>query len=509
MIQALNPAEKRYFKIFAEKQQSKRIEDYLELYDLLAGQEEYDEEALIQALGSKPAILKQLSLLKNRLYVLLLKALASYHQQHSIEAELSEQLHHAELLYDKGLYDHSIKLLGSTRKVAERHQCHHILLRIILLEKRLMERNHYERSKGSAIEQLHRREMRILEQLHIESDLWSKKSQIFLHLFQKGRLRNPELARQMEPEIQALLVQAEEAGSSFKSRYLALHMQGAFYFALAEYEKTREVLEKSLHLLDKHPALANADPARMSAVLLNLAYVSAKLMDFKAFDHYQARSKKLAASTQIKLMGDLQFHIFIHSSSLELSVSNLYGDLERGRQILEELEKKLPSCAESLSEVRKASFYHGISTMYFLMGELSLALKWNNLLLNEIHIDQAEDQYCFAQMFHMVLHVEKENWEVLPTVLRSLERYLNLRDRKYAFETAFIRLIKQLLRTSSDPVGRRGHMQEFSELIASLEGKGVESSALEYFDFHAWAKSRISEVPMAELLQQKRLEPMN
>src|SRR5687768_6551251 len=102
LIKSLSKSEKRYFRIYAGM--SGRGVNYLQLFDAIERQKEYDEEEIRKKLKGKK-FLSQLHVTKIYLTELILKALQNYHSDTSVHSKLLDLLKDIELLFDKELYD--------------------------------------------------------------------------------------------------------------------------------------------------------------------------------------------------------------------------------------------------------------------------------------------------------------------------------------------------------------------------------------------------------------------
>jgi len=89
---------------------------FIRLFDWLDKQKQYDEVAILQKI---PGIKKsQLSNLKAHLYKQLLVSLRLSHTPHDTELQIREQIDFAQVLYSKGLYNQSLKILDKAKSLA-------------------------------------------------------------------------------------------------------------------------------------------------------------------------------------------------------------------------------------------------------------------------------------------------------------------------------------------------------------------------------------------------------
>jgi len=89
LVNSLTGSEKRYFKLFVNKNQTGKHNKYILLFDAIDAQEIYDDEALRKIVYSnQPIQSRKFSELKNYLYELILKSLQGYDEKTSVEYKL-------------------------------------------------------------------------------------------------------------------------------------------------------------------------------------------------------------------------------------------------------------------------------------------------------------------------------------------------------------------------------------------------------------------------------------
>ena len=106
LIQSLEKAEKRNFKLYIKRSSGNEDLKIIELFDALDKLTDYDEAILLKKL---PSIKKpQLSNIKVHLYKQLLSSLRLLKSTDSIDLQLNEQLDYARILYNKGFGSKSL-----------------------------------------------------------------------------------------------------------------------------------------------------------------------------------------------------------------------------------------------------------------------------------------------------------------------------------------------------------------------------------------------------------------
>src|SRR5690242_19317684 len=116
LIRSLQKGEKRNFKLYVQRNSTNEDLRIVQLFDAIDKMKEYDEALLLK---KNPGIKKQqLSNIKAQLYKQLLASLRLLESNDNIDMQLHEQLDYARILYNKGLYHQSLKILEKIKETA-------------------------------------------------------------------------------------------------------------------------------------------------------------------------------------------------------------------------------------------------------------------------------------------------------------------------------------------------------------------------------------------------------
>ena len=175
LIKSMTKAEKRNFKLYATRLSGNQEAKFIALFDCLDALEEYDEGKVLQRCPIKK---EQLPNMKAHLYKQILVSLRLLGAQHSLPIQLREQLDFSRILYDKGLYRQSAKMLEKTREQAATTHQLTILLDVINFQKQIETLN-LSRGMASLAESFHRQTADICRQIENINTLSSTSLQIF------------------------------------------------------------------------------------------------------------------------------------------------------------------------------------------------------------------------------------------------------------------------------------------------------------------------------------------
>ena len=171
LVKSLTKPEKRHFKLYANRTMGDQERKFMVLFDLLDKQESYDEQHLLQKLPGKTTK-GRLANLKRHLFKQLLTSLRLTYINKQIDIEIREQLDFARILYSKGLYMESLRLLERIKGIAIDHHQDILHLEIIEFQK-LIESRHITRSR-----QVEKKMERLLEESTLRSRITQTASEM-------------------------------------------------------------------------------------------------------------------------------------------------------------------------------------------------------------------------------------------------------------------------------------------------------------------------------------------
>src|ERR1700749_1155556 len=116
LIKSLEKSEKRNFKLYITRNSGSEELKSVQLFDALDKMDEYDEAVLLKK--NETIKKQQLSNMKAHLYKQVLSSLRLINDDRNIDITLHEQMDHARILYNKGLYLQSLKVLDKIKELA-------------------------------------------------------------------------------------------------------------------------------------------------------------------------------------------------------------------------------------------------------------------------------------------------------------------------------------------------------------------------------------------------------
>ena len=487
LIKSLSKSEKRYFKIYSSRHTIGEKNNSVILFDCISKMNTYEEEKIFSQFKGE-AFLNKFSITKNRLYQQILNSLDSFHAHDSIDNELNKSIHSAELLFNKGLYHQSKKLLDSAKRKAIKHNKKQILLYVIDKQKRFVEKGIYAAAGISDLDELVKEERKVLKGLEVQSILWHIKGNLFKKINNLGTVRSKDDLMALN-EIILPLDGIEVDEHDIDNQYLYQHILSGYYFTINQLDKCYLHLKENIKLFGNNKHMIEASPNNYFSVITNFIYTCTKLRKYNQADEYLAifiNNKKDFLENR-----DLEIKYFSSRYSLELSLLLEKGEIDKAEALIPAIEEGYLAFEGKISYVRQAYLNFQIGIVLLSKEDYHGALKWINLILNDSKLSQKQDIYCFAQLIQLIIHFELKNYRYLPYVINSTKRSLKDRNRIYKFEEVFLKLIQKIKFDHLNPIDIEEIFRSIEKDIDDLKADEFEKTVFEYFDFAAWLKSKI------------------
>lgn len=186
LIKSLEKSEKRNFKLYVKRNSATVDLKIIHLFDALDKMSDYDEEVLLEK--NKSIKKQQLSNIKAHLYRQVLSSLRLLNNQ-DIYIQLHEQMDHARILYNKGLYLQSLRILDRMKENARAHNQLTFLLQVLFFEKKI-EALHITRSMEDRADRLTQEVNDVNNRLLMISQLSNLSLRLYSWYIRNGHARN-------------------------------------------------------------------------------------------------------------------------------------------------------------------------------------------------------------------------------------------------------------------------------------------------------------------------------
>lgn len=498
LINTMSKAEKRSFKLYVNRIQGSETAKFIQLFDVLDKQKKYDEDLIFLKV---PEIKKtQLSNLKRHLYKQLLTSLRLIHIQKNIDIEIREQIDFAKILYGKGLYHQSLKILERVKVLAKEH--HQDILHLEILEfEKVIESRHVTRSMESRAELLSEEsELRgkVVTNAIKLSNLALKLYGLYIKI---GHIRGEKDSYVVKEFFKANVPDLSFEKLTFFEKIFYYQSFVWYYYILQNFPLHYRYTQKWVDLFDKFPEMKKTDPDLYMRGLHNLLlahyYTSnydkfcVVLTDLEAF----IKEEKMNFNTNSATLS------FLFLYTAKINKYFIEGNFTEGLEVVPEFEKSLKEYEIHLDSHRILVFYYKIACMFFSSGNNGKAIDYLNKIINYKAGNLREDIQSYARILHLIAHYELGHYNLLDYLVKSVYRFLGKLEELNIVQKEILRFLRREM--YSDPERLKKAFLILKGKLIKWEYHPYERRSFLYLDIISWLESKIENKKVELIIQEK------
>ncbi|MDH3648326.1 MAG: hypothetical protein OEQ53_01525 [Saprospiraceae bacterium] len=487
LIKSLSKAEKRNFKLYARRTQQTSEARFIRLFDMLDRMDDYTEDVIFKKF--KDLSKGQLSNLKRHLYSQVLSSLRLIHIQRNIDIQIHEQIDFAHILYGKGLYMQSLKLLNRIKGIAR--ESHRDILHYEILEfEKLIEEKHITRSRTikDKVENLIEESEDRNRVLNSSNQLTNLKLKIHGLYIKIGHVRNEKDAFIVKDYFRSNLPIIQEDRLTFFEKIYLHQSYVWYYYILLDFEKCLDHSRKWTQLFEDNPNMMNEDP---DLFMRGLHYILTSLYSLdEGVTHRNGLAQFKAFIDQYGGEFNTTSNIisFLYYTSALFNQHQMEGSFDEGLALIPDIEDHLKKYERHLDSHRILVFNYRTAWLYFGSGKFGEAIDYLNEIINLKAGHLREDIQCYARLLHLLAHFEMGNYALLEYLEKSVSRYFEKMKDHNQVQLEVLSFIRRQLKSSTIPDPKL--LQSMLKTLQSLQKDAFEKRSFIYLDAIAWVKSK-------------------
>ena len=499
LIHSLQKQEKRNFKLYIKRNSSNEDMKIIQLFDALDAMSEYDEEVLMRKATSLKK--QQLSNTKAHLYKQVLASLRLL-ESRNIDIQLHEQLDNARILYNKGLYLQSLKVLDKMKETAKANNQISLLVQVLFLEKKI-ETLHITRSLKDRAAQLIGEADDVNERLLRITKLSNLALQLYSWYINNGHARNEKDEIEIENYFTAYLSDDLKKTKGFYEK-LYLYQSYCWYAFIRQdfimyYRNTQHWVD----LFHQEPLMIDIETASYIKGIHNLLNAHFILRNYSKFENDLQQFELFANSNIVKQSDNNRIQVFVYLYIAKINQHFLDGTFAKGLLLVPIIVDKLNEFQLHLDRHRTLVFYYKIASLYFGAGEFGSSIDYLNKIINW-KVDLRNDLQCYSRLLHLIAHYELGNLDLMEYLVKSVYRFMAKMENLSLVEEEMFKFLRKSFRLSAKEL-----KPQFEKLLSKLkqfEKNKFETRAFVYLDIISWLESKVYEKPVYEITREKYLE---
>jgi hypothetical protein len=500
LVHSLEKAEKRHFKLYIKRSSGNEDLKIVELFDALDKLEEYDETVLLKKLKSikKP----QLSNVKVHLYKQLLASLRLLKSADSIDLQLNEQFDYAHILYKKGLFSQSLKILDKAKDTARANHKVNFLVQAIALEKRI-ETLHITRTMQTRAEQLSAEINEVNQQIDTLAKLSNLAMLLYSWFIKNGHARNEKDEDGVKAYLKEHLPKNAFDQTGFYEKLYLYQSYTWYAFIRQDFLMYYRYAQKWVDIFDEKPLMIRVETGHYIKGLHTLLNAHFDLRNYEKFDDTLKKFEKFAETDRVRLHDNFRTQAFVYINSAKINQHSMLGTFAAGIKLVPHLLEKLKEYELFIDEHRIMVFNYKIASMYFGNGDFNTSIDYLQNIIND-NTEVRSDLQSYSRLMHLLAHYELGNFELMEYLTKSVYRFMSKKDNLTVVEEEMFKFLRKSFHISRTKLQQE--LENFLHKIKALEKNRFETRAFAYLDIISWVEAKVYRKTMGEILQEKYKE---
>lgn len=494
LTKSLTMSEKRYFKIFSERHTIGSQNKYVALFDQLDKAEKEDDLEIkknLKKTGINPAFL---SADKNYLYNLMLRSLNDFHDSKTYNLQIKESLLSIEILFHKGLYHESLKLISKTETLAEECENFPLMIDILMWKKKcsgyslgLKKAAEANLSIDKYITKLNN--LKIITDLYYESNILQANNE---------KYSKKEVLKKLENILSQPELQSEKNVLSFTAKIFYYLIYSNYYYIIDNKQKEYDQLQKLVNILNVSTNYSIENPLDYVSIYNRLLAIKKHFQSSSFFDDIKVLNE-FAKKVHIRRQVVIQ-RVFIHTNTHELEYYIINNDFQQALNKTKVIDKEISKLDLDIEPYHLIYFYylHAITLTY--VGQFHKALKFINKILNDFSLEDRPQVYIRVKVLNVILHFELKNYSLVFSLAKQVLKENQSQKKLIQIEE---KILNALIRISDTKyLSLKEELLIFQTLVIELNetkksNNVTENSLIDNYD--KWIMSKIKRKLVSEL----------
>ena len=415
--------------------------------------------------------------------------------------QLNEQLDHARILYNKGLYLQSLKILEKLKETAKLHNKFNFLTQVISWEKKI-ETLHITRSMLDRGEQLSAEALEV----NVKVDMVAKLSNLALRLYswyiKNGHARNEKDETGVINFLKNNLPEKAHEQKGFYERLYLFQSYCWYAFIRQDFLMYYRYAQKWIDIFHEQPLMIRVETGYYIKGLHNLLNAHFDLRNHRKFEIDLQHFIKFSKTPVANQHDNHRIQTFIYITSAKVNQHFMQGTFADGLKEVPLIEEKLKEYALYLDNHRQLVFNYKIASLYFGSGNYDISIDYLQKIINGSD-GMRNDLQCYARLLHLMAHYELGNFEIIESLIRSVYRYMAKMENLTIVEEEMFKFLRNSFHVHRQKL--KPELQKLLVNIKKLEKNRFQTRSFAYLDVISWVESKVLEKPMSLIIREKYL----
>jgi hypothetical protein len=498
LIKRMNKAEKRSFRIFANRQASQEEKLFMIIFDHIDQYQDLEEAILLK----KNTQIKKIQLpnIKANLYRQILTNLRLLYRKSQNDIHTREMIDFAKVLHAKGMYKASLDMLYKAKSNALNQE--ELALAYSALEmERGLENQYVTGSMAGKADDIELESHTLNARIRLNNDLANLSLKLYALYLRYGYVRDKRDAIFIEEYFRSHLPKYEEKELGFYDKIYLFQSYTWYYYMMQDFANNYKFSQKWVDLFETNPAMIKQNRGLYIKGLHNVLVASfmanredkfvpnfEKLLNFEKQNH---------EDFTLNEYGMLELTKFIHLVNMIF----ITGKYTENLPLIQPIEAKLQENKNDWDVNRRLAFQYKIACVHFGAGNHSRSIDYLNDIINSPIYDLRNDIQCFARFLNLIAHYELGNQLLISYQIKSVYRFLAKMEELQQVQKEIFNFLRRMPSIQNQYL--KGEFIDLRKKLVKYQQDPYERRAFLYLDIIAWLDSKIEGIPIEQVIQAK------
>jgi tetratricopeptide (TPR) repeat protein len=497
LIKSMTKAEKRSFRLYATRISDSKNAKFIALFDAMDEVAAFDEAKILKKSGVPKS---QLANVKIYLYHQLLTSLRQSGVDGYDDISLHEQLDFARILYAKGMYRQSLKILDRAKHQAVGRQQFTIALEIVEFEK-LIESQFITRSSTTRADDLTTEVQNLSSTIQKASEFSNLAIQLYALYLKRGHVRNRNDIMFVEDYFAKHRPKFDVRRQGVHEQ-LYMNLSNYWYsYILQDFLACYRHTQRNVDMFTEYPMLKQS---MSSLYFKSFNYLLESLFYLRHYSRFKevleaVHAEIVKRENIVNQNAEILARSFYYANRMNLHFMD--GNFSDGLEIVPELLEFIKENENKIDQHHILVFYYKVACLYFGCGSFKQSISLLNKIIDTRDEDVRSDLQCFARILRLIATYESGDDLMMEYQVKSTYRFLvkmndlNIVQREML---AFLSKFDTFYRSDINEQFRALH-----EKLLLYESMPYEKRPFLYLDLTSWLESKMKNVPVQEIIRQK------
>ena len=496
LVKRMTPAEKRHFKILVNRNNPKEEPLFIQLFDFIDRKKQYSEEELLNYL---PGIKKsQVANVKANLYKQILSSLRLQMRNNVSDINLREQLDYARVLYLKGMYNASLRILERTRKQAKEKEQYSLLMSILEFEKHI-ESLYITGSMHPKALALTSETQESVKVVQIENKLSDLSISLYGLYLQSGYVKNQRDQDYITEYFKNRMPDVDERNLGFYGKLHLFQSYVWYYNMVQNFSYYYRYAQKWLELFLNEERWIHEETSlciKGYHNVLNGLFMCGRPKKFKEkLGEFKQLDEKFGLSFYENQLSSFKLFETTH----DINLVYLNGNYEESAALADSISKTILANTYGWDNYRIMMFDYKIACIFFGADELDKCIFHLNRIINDVRPNMRGDIQCFARILSIIAHFDLGNEELVSYQVRSTYRFISKMEHVQKVHKEIFSFLRRTPSMSEEIM--TSEFRNLKRRLELLKKDPYERRPFLYLDIISWLDSKIEGITMAEAVR--------